>query len=156
MAFPIDHRAFFLSVRAPQHKHNTLAMLVDKGNHLISKRFPAKTGVGMGLTGAYGEHRIQQHDALARPAFEITVAGADKTRNRPFQLFIHVHQGRRRLNTRANRESQTVRLIRPMIGVLAQDHNFDVAQFGKPESVKHIFSGRINRDAICPLFLNGF
>ncbi len=90
----IDHAAFLLSVRAPQQKHNPLAILIESINHAISEGFPAGIGVRMRLTLFDGQYGVEKQNALLGPAFEIAMVRDLKARNILCQFLIHVDQRR--------------------------------------------------------------
>ena len=69
------------------------------------------------------------------------MGGAGKAGDRGLQLFIHIQQRRRDRDARTNRERQTMGLTRAVIGVLAENDDFDIAQFSKAKRIEDVFCG---------------
>jgi hypothetical protein len=70
--------------------------------------------------------------------------GAGRRRGR-FQLLVDVHQRRRHAHPFGHREAQPVRLPRPVIGVLPEDHHLDRLERGQLERAQPLAARRIDR-----------
>ncbi len=68
------------------------------------------------------EHRIKQQHPLISPSLQ-TATGRDRNRQIPFNLLVDIAQRRWNFFTLGNRKTQPVRLPRPVIGVLPENHN---------------------------------
>ncbi len=144
VAVAVDKVAFLLRVRAPQQEHHAFAVLIQGGDHLIGKGFPAQVGVRVRAAAFHRQHGVEQQHPLFSPALQVAVIRAFEAGNVGRQLFIHVHQRRRRRHAGAHREREAVRLIGPVIRILAEDDDLDVRQLGIAESVEHVLLRWIN------------
>ena len=71
------------------------------------------------------------------------------------KLFIHVEQRRGDRHAGTYGKRQPMRLTRAVIGILAQNDHFHIAQFGVAKGVEHIFLRRVNRLSGLALSRNG-
>lgn len=83
------------------------------------------------------------------------MSGASKAGDRGLQLFVHVQERGRDRDARANRECQTVGLTRAVIGILAENDDFDVAQLGKAKRIEDVFLRWVDGDPGLALFGDG-
>ena len=78
----------------------------------------------------------QQHAALC-PRLERAVDG-DGLAQITLQFFENVAQGGGQLDARRHRERQALRLVRAVVGVLPQDHHFDLRQRGELQGPQRV------------------
>lgn len=106
-----------------------LAAFIEHANNPVRKRFPAVALMGAGSSTLNGQHRVEEQHALLRPGFQaaaniiemvvcVTELGID--------LFEYIYQRRWLGRAGLHRKTQTMRLIRSVIGILADDDNFDL------------------------------
>ena len=154
MAGAVDNRALFLRMAAPQHEYQVFASFVEHGNHVVGEGFPAQRGVGMRLSGAHGEHGVEQQHALLRPALQIAVFGDLKAGDVLCQLFVNINQGWRHGHAFAHGKSQPVRLVGTMVRVLPEDDHAHLSELGGTEGVEYVGGGRVHNLPGCALVVH--
>lgn len=146
MFVAVNHDAFFLRVRPPEHKDDVLAAFVQRTDNGIGKRLPAAFLMGPRGGGAHGQCGVEQQDSLPRPSREIAALGHGHAEFR-LDLLIDVFQARRQGHAFAHGKRQAVRLIGAVIGVLAEHHDAHPIEGRGREGVKDIVFARIDRMA---------
>ena len=67
----VDMRAFFLRVRAPEHKDDMLACFVHDADDRVGENLPAAFLVRTCLSRLHRQRGIEQQNPLLRPAGQI-------------------------------------------------------------------------------------
>ena len=120
------------------------AAVVERGNNMIGKCFPAQCGMGMRLAGAHGQHGVEQQHALLGPVLQIAVVGRTEAGNILRQLFVDIQQRGGNGNALAHGKCQSVCLLRAVVWVLPENHRTYLAELGGTESVEYVGGRRID------------
>ena len=152
---PVDEAPLLLGMGSPQQEDHPLAVGVDPLYDPVGEGFPAQMGMGVGHARLHRQHRIEQQHPLGGPGLQEAVTGCDKTRQIPLHLLVDVDQGGRRAHPGQHGEAEAVGLIRPVIGVLSQDHHLDTVQLGQLEGIEHLGGRGVNHLARFPLLPDG-
>ena len=139
----VDQLLLALGMGAPQHEHQMRLMLADHFDDPIGEKLPALARVGIGVGALDGHGGVEHQHALVGPALQVAVVG-DVDVQVALELFIDVHQRRRRRHARLHREAQTVGLARAVVRVLAEDHHLDLVQRRRVERVENHRARRID------------
>ncbi|MNV18488.1 hypothetical protein D3C71_1093140 [compost metagenome] len=131
----IDQLLLALRMGAPQHEHQMWLLLADHFNDPVSEKLPTLVLVRIGVCALDGHGGVEHQHALFGPALQVTVAG-DVDVQVALQLFVDVHQRRRRRYARLHREAQAMGLARAVVRVLSEDHDFDLVQWRGIECVE--------------------
>ncbi len=147
---------FFCAYAAPQHEHETFALLVQNFDDSIRERLPAAPLMRAGATTFDRQHRIQQQHALPCPRRQTTVA---RVRDVPFAspardarvamsslISWKMLQQRRRLGDAGlHGKTQAVRLVRTVIRILTDDDHANVFDRRQIERGEDLGTARIDR-----------
>ncbi|PAV66679.1 hypothetical protein WR25_01824 [Diploscapter pachys] len=117
-----DERRLLLRMRAPQQEHDRLRLGRNRADHRIGERLPPPAGMRRGASVLDGQHAVEQQHARPRPALQMPVARRGNAQI-VVQFLEDVAQRRRHLHPRLHRKAQAMRLPRPMVRVLPQDHD---------------------------------
>lgn len=124
--------------RAPGQEHDALrAPLADDLEHLGREALPALVLVAVRLVGAHRQHGVEQQDAAVGPGRQQAAPVRRRREGRVVDLqgLVDVDQGRRRGRRRAHGEREAVGLVQVVVGVLAEDDDFDGVEGGVPGPV---------------------
>src|SRR5688500_10538610 len=127
VARAVDQLALGLGVAAPEQEHEVLALAVEGVDAGIGESLPALALVRTGLAALDRQHRVQQQYALVCPGQQAAVVGPRQAEVALDLLEDVLERGRYR-HARQDREAQPVRLARPMVGILAEDHDLDLLE----------------------------
>ena len=72
-------RLLFAGVVAPKQKHHGVLPLVQIGDHRIGKDLPSFPLMGVGLSAADGQNRVQKQHPVFRPLFQTAMRWGDKS-----------------------------------------------------------------------------
>ena len=88
----IDELTFLLGMTSPEQEDDAAALGIQGGDNPIGELLPTKLGVRVRHTGLNSQNRIQQQDALGRPAHQIAMRRDLKAWDIARQLFVDIHQ----------------------------------------------------------------
>ena len=112
------------------------------GNDSIGELLPPFTLVRPCLMGAHGERGVEEQHALFCPLYQTARSwNGDSLVAGYFLKDVAQRWGMG--NTLGNRETQTFGLTRFMIGILAQQYDFDFLKRAEVESSEYVFPWRI-------------
>ena len=143
MACPVDDRALVLRLAAPQDKDKILALAVQRGNHRVGKGLPSLALMRSGAPVLDGETGIEKQHALACPAFKIAMSGM-RNAQITLKLAINVLKGWWRGDAARHGKTEPMRLSRPVIGVLAEDHHLHIIERRQLKGAEHPASRRVD------------
>ena len=131
----IDHLGLLGGGLSPEHEAEAVAMIVQSADGAVGELFPAVVAVRVGLMRAHGEDGVEHEHALPGPGAQIAVVRAGVAVF-VVELAKDVHQRRRWFDAPAHRKAETVRLTFAVIGILTQEHHFDLIKGRRPKSIK--------------------
>ena len=150
----INEGAFSLGVVAPKNEDQVFFFFGQPMDDSVGKKFPAFVLVRTGLMGADGQGGVKQEDALFGTVLEtagsrgcFTKIGVD--------FLINVNQRWRQRDAIGNRERKAVGLTGAVVGVLAENNDFDLGDRDAIESVENKSGGWID-SAVLVLTFNKF
>ena len=130
-------------VAAPEQEDDRLRPVVELADDCVGELRPAQILVAVGLPAPDGQGGVEQQNALLRPRGQTAARGRFQS-HVGLQLPEDVFQAGRRLDARPHREAQSVRLSRPVVGVLPEQDGLDVRIRGVAQGVENVLLGRIN------------
>src|SRR6056297_3973870 len=122
MAVAVDAVPLALRLTAPEHEYRRSLAAVDNLDDAVRESLPAFSLVRAGLAALYREHGVEQQHTVVCPRLQAAVA-RDNEAEVIVQFLEDIDQRRRNPDARADREAQPVRLARPMIGILTENHD---------------------------------
>ena len=146
----LDQSFFRLGIVAPQQEYHRLFPLIQQADHIICELLPALSPVRIGLTGADGEHSVQKQHTVLGPVGQLSVLSKVVNAHIFLDLFKYIDQRGRRRNSLTHGKAQAVCLIRPVVGILPQDHSLDICIGGVFEGVEDIIHAGV--DGLCVIF----
>lgn len=132
-----DERPFFLRVCTPQHEDDGLILRSQLADQVIGQALPAPTRMAGSLTRGYGQDSIEQQDATLGPGLQAAMVRQGQAEV-TLKLFADVAQTGWYRHTMGHRKGQSMGLAWPVIGVLPQDHDTDIGQWGGMQSGKNL------------------
>ena len=138
---------------APQQKDNSawFASLGVSGfalghgsNDGIREFFPTLFLVAVGLRLSNRQDVVDQENSLLGPSLQIPVCrNGIEIRNVRiiFEFLVDIPEGRWSLNASADRKAQTVCLVGPVVGILSNNHQFDLVKWTEIQSGKSVLRG---------------
>ena len=142
VATAVDECPLLLCISSPQKKYQIFTPLSQAAYGGIGKLFPPLTLVGTCLMGTYRECGIEQQHSLLCPTGEIARKGERHTQI-ILQFLEDIDQRGRELYPIVDREAESVRLPRTMIGVLPDDDHLHPVKRTEVESIENQPSGGI-------------
>lgn len=120
-------RRLALRMAAPQDEDARRIALRHRRHAGIGNRLPAALCMAARLPCFHRQRVVQKQHALPRPAFQIA---RSRRRNAAIglKLFVNIPERGRQRYPIGHRKAQAMRLPRPVIRVLPQDHHFDRLQ----------------------------
>src|SRR5690606_2729555 len=143
MPAPVDKGALLLRIRAPEKKDNIFPLFLQCGDCGVGETLPAAALMGAGARLLDGEDGIQQQNALPRPWKQMSVRRARQAEI-AVQFLIDVAKRGRDCNAGRYREAETVRLSRPVIGILPDDDEFDRLERRRIKGGEDVAAGRVD------------
>lgn len=93
--------------------------------------------------GPYREYCVEEKNPLSGPFFQISVV-RNVAAKIVMQLLIDIDQGRRDLYVRPDGKAQSVGLSVSVLGILSENHNFDLAEGSRLKGMKDFICRRID------------
>lgn len=98
--------------------------------------------------GAHGESGVEEEYSLLGPTFEVAAGEGGLMSQVAFDFFINVLDGGRQAHPGIDGKAESVGLPLFVIGILAEDHDFDLIEGGEIKGTKNKFGGRIDRRSL--------
>ena len=108
----------------------------------IRKRFPSLVLMRTGLMSSNRKRGVEQQNTLGCPPQQITAGRSLNTQVR-FKFLEDIDQRRRVRGAILNRKAQTVCLSGFVIGILPQNHHFNLVERASIKSLENMWTGRI-------------
>lgn len=123
----VNNASLLLSVGPPKHKNQSrrtrFAQTLYDG---VRKCLPSFVFVAISFGFSDSETGVEQQDSLLGPTAQIAVSWSHKTLDIGFQFFVHVDQRRRWWHAFLHAEAKAVGLIGSVVGVLAENDDFNL------------------------------
>jgi hypothetical protein len=149
-AQPCDIRRLLLRMAAPQDEDLWRRIGRDRRDDRVGERLPPLALMRRRLPRLDRQAIVEQQHALFGPMSEIAVR-----RPRDAEVALHflvdIDEARRGANPRLYRKAQAMRLLRPVIRILPQDDDADVARRRRVERGEPVARARIDRLALVAL-----
>lgn len=130
-------------VGSPGKKHDGLGELAAAPDDVIRERLPAELAVGVCGVLAHREGGVEQKDSLPGPVAEVACRRL-RASEVCHKLLVDVAQAGWELLVSVDREGESHRLPRPVVGVLPQDDDAHVAGGGPCQRVEDVLLGRVD------------
>lgn len=138
--FGVDERFFRAGVASPENKNEIFAVVAEVTDGGFGENLPTATAVRAGAMSLDGEDVVQEKNALVLPRKQVAgvvVMGAEVG----IDFFIDVDERRRDRRGGRNREGETVGGAWSVIGVLAENDDFDGGKIGGESGKNLLFFG---------------
>ena len=123
-----------------------VSLLIDSADDVVCKVLPSLSLMGGGFMLFDGEDAVEEEDALIGPALETPVLGGLDAEVL-FDFFEDIDERWGRGDAFWDGEAQSMGLAGAVIGILAENHHFDVVEGGAVHGVENQSATRINRFA---------
>ena len=142
MALAVDDRALVLRLAAPENEDKILALAIQRRDHRVGERLPSLALMRSGAPVFDRQAGVQQQHALPCPAFEIAMAGVGYPKI-GCQFLVDVLKRWRWGHAMRHGKAEPMRLARPVIGILAKDHDLHIVEGRQLEGPENLASWRI-------------
>lgn len=120
----VDEPLLRARVSSPEQENDAVALAAEVADDTIRELLPSLARVRTRSPLAYREARVEQEDALLRPACEVAVSSGPRA-----CLFEYVDQAGRRSCPFGDRECQTHGLLLAVVRVLPKNDDSDFTRF---------------------------
>ena len=144
MTGTIDDLTLIFRIIPPQDEYKALAAGRELLYGRIGEPLPPLILMRAGARGADRERSIEEEHALVGPAREVAISALRRFADIRLDLFEDVSERRRYGYAMMHGEAQAVRLSQAMIGILAEDDDFDLSERTAVECPEYIRRRRID------------
>ena len=143
-AKPAYTTGLLLRMAAPQDERRRQALPHHRRDAGIGNRIPSAPRMAARLARFDRQRVVEQQHALHGPARQVATNGSSDAQI-GFDLLIDIAQARRQSHTFAHRERQAMRLSRPVIGVLPENHDPHLIKWCHRQRRQALSTRRVNR-----------
>ena len=124
----VYHCRFADGITAPEEEYEPLSLLRERTDGGIGELLPPVVLVRAGGMGAHRERGVEQQHPLVCPTAEVSTGGGDGKTEVVVYLLDDIDQRWRHTHTVGDREAQSLRLPRLVVGVLPKDDDFHLVE----------------------------